>query len=72
MIVSSLGFPRIGPHRELKHAVEGYWAGKLDQQALVEQAQALRMAAWDRQHGAGVTHIPSNDFSFTTMSSIPR
>ena len=37
VIVSSLGFPRIGPRRELKHAVESYWAGKLDEQELLEQ-----------------------------------
>ncbi len=29
-----LGYPRIGPNRELKHAVERYWAGSLDQAGL--------------------------------------
>ena len=28
---ANLGFPRIGPRRELKTATEAYWAGKIDQ-----------------------------------------
>ena len=63
MIVSSLGYPRIGPRRELKHALEAYWADDIDQSALLEQAEALRAAAWARQLGAGISHLPSNDFS---------
>ena len=30
-----LGYPRIGPNRELKRAVERYWAGRLDQAGLL-------------------------------------
>jgi 5-methyltetrahydropteroyltriglutamate--homocysteine methyltransferase len=29
MIVSTLGFPRIGPRRELKQALEQHWAGEI-------------------------------------------
>lgn len=61
--VSTLGFPRIGPRRELKKALESYWAGKTTADALLEDAAGLRIAAWVRQKAAGVTHIPSNDFS---------
>ena len=35
VIVSSLGFPRIGPRRELKTALEANWSGKIDAAALV-------------------------------------
>jgi 5-methyltetrahydropteroyltriglutamate--homocysteine methyltransferase len=63
IIVSTLGFPRIGPRRELKTALERYWAGTYTAQSLLNDAKALRAAAWARQHGAGATHIPSNDFS---------
>lgn len=35
IIVSSLGFPRIGAHRELKTALESYWAGKSDAPTLL-------------------------------------
>jgi 5-methyltetrahydropteroyltriglutamate--homocysteine methyltransferase len=61
---ANLGFPRIGPRRELKTATEAYWAGKIDQAALLDTARALRAATWDRQKAAGIQIIPSNDFSF--------
>jgi 5-methyltetrahydropteroyltriglutamate--homocysteine methyltransferase len=61
---ANLGFPRIGPRRELKTATEAYWAGRIDQAALLDTARALRAATWDRQKAAGIEVIPSNDFSF--------
>lgn len=39
--VSTLGTPRIGPRRELKAALEDYWAGRSDAQTLLDAA-ALR------------------------------
>jgi 5-methyltetrahydropteroyltriglutamate--homocysteine methyltransferase len=62
-IVSALGFPRIGPRRELKNELESYWAGKSDAETLLGKAEGLRAATWARQKSLGVTHIPSNDFS---------
>jgi 5-methyltetrahydropteroyltriglutamate--homocysteine methyltransferase len=61
---ANLGFPRIGPRRELKTALESYWAGKTGKAALLDTAKALRAATWDRQKAAGLDVIPSNDFSF--------
>ncbi|CAM5761619.1 5-methyltetrahydropteroyltriglutamate--homocysteine methyltransferase [Labrys miyagiensis] len=61
--VSTLGTPRIGPRRELKAALESYWAGKSSAEALLESAAALRASNWARQKSLGVTNIPSNDFS---------
>ena len=61
--VATLGVPRIGPRRELKTALESYWAGKLPETELLQRASALRVAAWARQKAHGVTVIPSNDFS---------
>ena len=60
---ANLGFPRIGPRRELKTATEAYWAGKIDRSALLETAEALRAMTWQRQKAAGIEVIPSNDFS---------
>lgn len=60
---ANLGFPRIGPRRELKAALEAYWAGKADEAALLEAARSLRAANWDRQKAAGIAVLPSNDFS---------
>lgn len=61
--VATLGFPRIGPRRELKHALETYWAGKTSQEQLLEAASGLRTAGWARQKALGVDWLPSNDFS---------
>jgi 5-methyltetrahydropteroyltriglutamate--homocysteine methyltransferase len=62
--VASLGTPRIGPHRELKTALESFWAGKSDEKSLLETAAKLRADNWARQKARGITVIPSNDFSF--------
>ena len=61
--VASLGFPRIGPRRELKFALEKFWAGTISQDELEEAAQGLRTATWARQKALGVDWLPSNDFS---------
>ena len=61
-IASNLGFPRIGQRRELKTALEAFWAGKLDQRGLDDVAGALRERHWKTQAGAGINHIPSGDF----------
>lgn len=62
--VATLGFPRIGPRRELKTALERYWSGKSDRAALLATAAELRAKTWARQVALGVDHVPSNDFSF--------
>ena len=59
----NLGMPRIGPHRELKRAVEGYWSGGIDAAELARVAQDRRADAWRAQREAGIGSIPSNDFS---------
>ena len=61
---ANLGFPRIGAHRELKRAVEGYWKGRFSQDELRETAQALRNGHWQKQADLGLDVIPSNDFSY--------
>ncbi|HTK35132.1 MAG TPA: 5-methyltetrahydropteroyltriglutamate--homocysteine S-methyltransferase [Caulobacteraceae bacterium] len=61
--VASLGFPRIGPRRELKTALERFWSGRSDAEALLAVAAELRARTWARQRNLGVDHIPSNDFS---------
>ena len=61
---ANLGYPRIGAHRELKRAVEGYWNGDLNQDDLRASARALRHANWTAQSESGLDFIPSNDFSY--------
>ncbi|MEJ2394383.1 MAG: 5-methyltetrahydropteroyltriglutamate--homocysteine S-methyltransferase [Candidatus Thiodiazotropha sp.] len=38
-----LGFPRIGDRRQLKFALESYWQGESQRQALLHTAQGLRL-----------------------------
>lgn len=64
VLATNLGFPRIGPMRELKKAVESYWKGAITQDELLKTAAGLRAQNWILQKEAGLGHIPSNDFSF--------
>ncbi|WP_405406816.1 5-methyltetrahydropteroyltriglutamate--homocysteine S-methyltransferase [Streptomyces sp. NBC_01104] len=57
------GYPRQGPDRELKKAVEGYWKGRVTADALREQAAALRRANWRELAAAGLGELPTGDFS---------
>ena len=61
---SNLGFPRIGPNRELKKALESYWAGRIGPADLESAAVELRKRNWLLQRDAGLHRIPSNDFSY--------
>jgi len=61
---ANLGFPRIGKNRELKKALEAYWAGRADLASLQETAKQLRADHWTLQRDLGIDHIPSNDFSY--------
>ena len=61
--VATLGFPRIGPRRELKTALERYWSGRSSRAELLAAAAELRARSWARQKALGADIIPSNDFS---------
>ncbi len=61
--IASLGFPRIGPRRELKTALESCWSSKTSQAELLDTANGLRARNWALQAEAGVDILPSNDFS---------
>lgn len=58
------GIARIGADRELKRAVEGYWAGRVTQQELADTAAALRRTGWQELRDAGFDSIPVNTFSY--------
>ena len=62
--VASIGYPRIGPKRELKKALEQFWKGEIQEQDLHNVAKNLRKQNWQTQKSAGVDLISSNDFSF--------
>ena len=63
-ITATLGFPRIGAHRELKKAQESYWKGDISSADLFHVAKDIRAENWKRQKDAGITHIAAGDFAF--------
>jgi len=62
--IHNLGFPRIGAQRELKRAVEAYWAGWHTAEALEETGRELRAKHWKLQAAAGLTFVPVGDFAW--------
>jgi len=78
-----LGYPRIGPNRELKKAVESFWAGRIDASELEAQAAGLRSRTRSRLAELGLARagaaIPET-FSFydqvldaaVTVGALPR
>lgn len=64
---SILGYPRIGPRRELKRALETYWNGRSTpaaRAALQSVGRSLQEDTWDELHATGLTQVPGNTFSF--------
>ncbi len=60
----TLGFPRVGLHRELKKAQESYWAGNSSREALLESGRELRARHWQQQKDAGIDLLPVGDFAW--------
>ncbi|MFJ5848492.1 5-methyltetrahydropteroyltriglutamate--homocysteine S-methyltransferase [Streptomyces sp. NPDC092903] len=58
------GYPRQGPNRELKKAIEGYWKGRVTAGALRGTAAELRRSNWKQLADAGVHEVPTGDFSY--------
>jgi 5-methyltetrahydropteroyltriglutamate--homocysteine methyltransferase len=63
-LATNLGFPRIGPYRELKKALESYWSGAIGAEDLERTGAELRERHWRFQAGHGIDHVPCGDFSF--------
>lgn len=63
---SILGYPRIGRRRELKKAIEAYWAGKIDAAALDATAKEIQLGTAKRLQGLGLTEAAAvpGTFSF--------
>src|SRR3954469_14849323 len=78
-----LGYPRIGPQRELKRAVESHWSGAADEATLEATAAQLRRATRERLVALGLgatdSSIPES-FSYydqvldaaTTVGALPE
>ncbi|GER45760.1 5-methyltetrahydropteroyltriglutamate--homocysteine methyltransferase [Striga asiatica] len=59
-----VGYPRMGPKRELKFALESFWDGKSSAEDLEKVAADLRASIWKQMSEAGIKYIPSNTFSY--------
>ncbi|KAG4933708.1 hypothetical protein JHK87_047710 [Glycine soja] len=59
-----VGYPRMGPKRELKFALESFWDGKSSADDLKKVASDLRASIWKQMIDAGIKYIPSNTFSY--------
>jgi 5-methyltetrahydropteroyltriglutamate--homocysteine methyltransferase len=64
MLTHNLGYPRIGGHRELKTACEGYWSSRIGLEELLAAGRTIRTQNWQLQRAAGIDLIPCNDFSY--------
>lgn len=60
----NLGFPRVGARRELKQALEAYWAGEIEADELSACGRELRARHWHIQAGAGLDRVPAGDFAW--------
>ena len=60
----TLGFPRIGKHRELKFALEQYWRNEIDAAALKTVGKELRAQHWKIQQNAGLDFVSVGDFAY--------
>lgn len=61
---SILGYPRIGPRRELKWALERYWHGTGSREELENTAREIVDEQINELHAAGLTQVPGNTFSY--------
>ncbi|WCJ41564.1 5-methyltetrahydropteroyltriglutamate--homocysteine methyltransferase [Euphorbia peplus] len=59
-----VGYPRMGPKRELKFALESFWDSKSTAEDLQKVATELRSSIWKQMADAGTKFIPSNTFSY--------
>lgn len=78
-LTHNLGFPRIGVKRELKKALEAYWAGQSNEHELTQTGKQLRERHWALQHAAGNALVTVGDFAWydhilewsTTLGVVP-
>lgn len=67
---SILGYPRIGRRRELKKAVEAYWAGRIDAAALDAAAKEIQLGTARRLQGLGLTEAAAVPGTFSYYDQV--
>jgi len=61
---TALGFPRIGRNRELKKALDSYWAGRIGCSQLAEVSDSVRRDGLATMASAWLKSIPVNTFTW--------
>src|SRR4029078_836172 len=64
MIAHNLGYPRIGPRRDLKFPLEAYGRGEIGEAELRARGSKLRADNWRIQREAGLDLVPVGDFAW--------
>jgi len=62
--IHTLGFPRMGEHRELKFALERHWRGEVSADELASVGRQLRSRHWQLQRDAGLDFVTVGDFAY--------
>ncbi len=60
---TAFGYPKIGPNRELKKAVESYWKGEISKEEMIKRAEEVNIQRLEKLKNANLDYVPSNDFS---------
>ena len=60
---ATIGFPRIGPNRELKKCLEEHWKGNLSAIDLAKETHKVEEGTWHTQVEAGVDLVGVGDFN---------
>jgi 5-methyltetrahydropteroyltriglutamate--homocysteine methyltransferase len=65
-----VGYPRIGPARELKRAEEAYWAGRIDHAEFARRTRELRRATRARLADLGLAAAAAAPESFSLYDQV--
>ena len=65
-----VGYPRIGPGRELKKAEEAYWAGRIDHAEFARRTRELRRATRARLAELGLSAAAAAPESFSLYDQV--
>lgn len=59
---STLGYPRMGPKRELKFALEKFWKGLISEKDLLTVSDSIEKQSWDYQRkAASIDYVTVGD-----------
>jgi len=60
---TAFGYPKIGPNREMKKAIESYWKGEISKEEMYKRLEEVDAERMSKVINANLDYIPSNDFS---------